>query len=149
MDYVKIIIAIFTGSVATVIGSILVYFFSERSNRKKELKIAQVEIRDAFLDVIVKLESAKLDIGGTVIYEILEESYHKHCIAVHRFRSNIIGKKLIGFDRVWNQYKYPDDNKDQCRFGYYITPDSKGNERCIKPEFVIHKINSFLSYMEP
>jgi hypothetical protein len=149
MNYCEIITTIFTGSITTILGALLGYFFSERSTRKKEIRDANNNLKDAFLDELIKFERSVIEIEGTKVYSVLINVYGKHSAAVYRFRSNLARKELDAFDVAWQHYQYPDNHTDNGVFGYYITPDENGKVKMIEPKFVSLKIESLISFTKP
>jgi len=141
-----IIANILTGAVSAIFGAIAGWFLSERSALRKEFRTACAELTEAFLGDLVKFERATIEIEGTTVYDVLMKAYPKHCAAVHRFRSVLNGQKLYGFNAVWHQYQYPDNNTDNGVFGYYIMPGENDNVKMIEPKFISHKIKSLLTY---
>lgn len=143
------LVAFISGNLVAAFSSWLANFFSVRRDRRNEFKSAQKEFIEAFFDEIIGFErSVPLEIKGTEIYDVLMKAYPKHCAAVYRFRSQLNRwnkKETIGFDSVWEQHKYPENNK-QGTFGFYITPDRNRCNPLVSADFVLHKINLLMNY---
>jgi hypothetical protein len=138
------------GFITTVLGTLFGYFLSEHSIKRNRFRDASEKLKDAFIDELVKFQRAGIiEIEGTKIYDVLIQSYGKHCAAVERFNVILKGKKFINFNSAWHEYQYPDNKTDNGVFGYYITPDENGKVKMIKPEFVVHKIAPLLDYANP
>ena len=142
----KVIVALITGALIAVFSSWVANFFSERRDRKNEFKRARQEFMDSFLDEIVKFERSKpFEIKGTVVYDVLIKAYHKHYAAMHRYRSQLQlnGQDITDLDDLWEQYQYPDKNKNQGIFGIYLSSSS------FSADFVLQRINLLVNYKNP
>ena len=135
------IIALFIGSILTLLGAVVANIFSERRDRRKEFNEAAIEFRSAFTEEIKALRHYSRD---TVWHIIRPEIIMKHEIAMEKFQFFLNGEKRFHFDMAWQSYSEykPCQNHEQKEPGYVSGKWDIQEEK----RLILCKINTLLSY---
>lgn len=97
-----------------------------RGDRDRSLKAfndAAEAFREAFKPEFISSQSSQA-IGGSYFY-VLKEAFNRHESAVIAFKGHLSKKALIGFERAWEEYCYPEGDPESAPYPLvdYISDD--------------------------
>ena len=149
------IIALFVGSIITLLGALVAHFFTERRDRRKEFNQAAINFRKAIVNEIIMLKGlpfAKQPFAAernkTSTYEIIVRAYQRHHAAYLLFRERLSGVKKAGFDKAWNDYCYPNgQTSDLEPLLYYAQLEPKpGDSVPFDKTYIINRLETLISF---
>lgn len=146
----EIIIAFISGSIVAILASFLAHILSERRDRLKEFNQAATEFKSTFIPEIRYLDYRyspdRRDMPG--VYTTLSNAFDRHEIAIIKFRLYLNRCERIGFDRVWDKYKYCNKKDNKPYFMIYSEPNNILKKDKAKKE-ALEKLESILTFANP
>jgi hypothetical protein len=138
------IIALFIGSVLTLLGAIFANIFSERRDRRKEFNQAAADFKAAFEN-----ELTRLRYEDSTVADIINPALIKHKNAIDRFTQFLGGEDKIRFMVVCSKYlpdrPHPGDAPKYPEYQYkdwFLVEENKARQT------VLCEINTILSFAE-
>lgn len=111
-------------TIATILGALLgafltgptTYYFTKKLLHLQEFNKAATLFRNSFVDEIDFLKyygDSKHFIDDTA-YGVINSAFSKHRRAYESFRLDLSKKNRVAFDKTWEEYLYPEGNKENC-----------------------------------
>jgi len=150
MDKLSIIIGGSIAIVASFIGAMVAHIFTECRDRRKEFNQAAADFKSAFIPALRYLDYRyspdRINMPG--IYNILDEAFDRHEIAIIKFRPYLNWWQHIGFDKAWNDYCDRDRKNGNPHFMVYAELENV-TDKIKEQKRYLHLIEILLTFAEP
>ncbi len=98
--------------IGTLIGAFIGFCGAMKAARFQNFFCSGTDLKNAFLEVLLLLRQPKYNFIDLHTIEIMEDSFHKHEMAVAKFRYSLPAHKRIYFDNSWRNY-YESENEGE------------------------------------